>query len=163
MLFVPQNGVYSRPLNQRHNRSVLLCKNAWPGQVHSRWIYFRFGPTGCKSKFVHTISFSCHALHQQLHWSDYSNRAYITALQHLHALQNPSNKLINALGLCNFDSARTDEICTALGPGVIVSNQIQVLPPACYYQITVHLCLPPPVLSDRYSSPACHGRYMPEA
>ncbi|KAF8531213.1 Aldo/keto reductase [Gautieria morchelliformis] len=61
----------------------------------------------------------------QLHWSDYSNRAYVTALQHLHALQHPSNRLINALGLCNFDSARTDEICTALGPGVIVSNQIQ--------------------------------------
>ncbi|KAF8583530.1 Aldo/keto reductase [Ramaria rubella] len=61
----------------------------------------------------------------QLHWSDYSTRAYITALQHLHALQHPSRKLITALGLCNFDSVRTDEICTALGPGVIVSNQVQ--------------------------------------
>jgi hypothetical protein len=78
-----------------------------------------------KSKYVHT-KFSL-LLYQQLHWSDYSTRAYITALQHLHALQSPSNRLINALGLCNFDSARTDEICTALGPGVIVSNQIQVL------------------------------------
>lgn len=62
----------------------------------------------------------------QLHWSDYSARAYIPALQNLHALQQPPNRLINALGLCNFDTARTDEICTALGPGVIVSNQVQV-------------------------------------
>ncbi|KIJ30479.1 hypothetical protein M422DRAFT_36543 [Sphaerobolus stellatus SS14] len=61
----------------------------------------------------------------QLHWSDYSSRAYITALQHLRTLQHGPNKLITALGLCNFDSARTDEICTTLGPGAIVSNQVQ--------------------------------------
>ena len=33
---------------------------------------------------------------------------------------------IKALGLCNFDAIRTDEICTQLGPDAIVSNQVQV-------------------------------------
>jgi hypothetical protein len=33
---------------------------------------------------------------------------------------------IRAIGLCNFDTIHTDEICTQLGPGVIVSNQVQV-------------------------------------
>ena len=33
---------------------------------------------------------------------------------------------ISAIGLCNFDTIRTDEICTQLGPGAIVSNQVQV-------------------------------------
>lgn len=34
--------------------------------------------------------------------------------------------VISAIGLCNFDTIRTDEICTQLGPGAIVSNQVQV-------------------------------------
>ena len=33
---------------------------------------------------------------------------------------------IKHIGLCNFDTKRTDEICTVLGPGAIVSNQVQV-------------------------------------
>ena len=36
------------------------------------------------------------------------------------------NGLIASIGLCNFDSIRTDEICTKLGPGVITTNQVQV-------------------------------------
>jgi diketogulonate reductase-like aldo/keto reductase len=35
--------------------------------------------------------------------------------------------LIASIGLCNFDSIRTDEICMKLGPGVITTNQVQVL------------------------------------
>jgi hypothetical protein len=34
--------------------------------------------------------------------------------------------LISAVGLVNFDTIRTDEICTQLGHGAIVSNQVQV-------------------------------------
>jgi len=59
----------------------------------------------------------------QLHWNDYSDKGYLTALQHLHDLQTEGK--IAAVGLCNFDTIRTDEICTQLGPGIIVSNQIQ--------------------------------------
>jgi aryl-alcohol dehydrogenase-like predicted oxidoreductase len=59
----------------------------------------------------------------QLHWNDYSDKGYLTALQHLHDLQDEGK--IGAVGLCNFDTIRTDEICTQLGPGIIVSNQIQ--------------------------------------
>ena len=46
------------------------------------------------------------------------------ALQHLADLEDEG--LISAIGLCNFDTIHTDEICTVLGPGVIVSNQVQV-------------------------------------
>lgn len=60
----------------------------------------------------------------QFHWNDYSDFGYITALQHLQDLQREG--LISALGLCNFDAIRMDEICTTLGPHSIVSNQVQV-------------------------------------
>ncbi|CAK5276350.1 unnamed protein product [Mycena citricolor] len=59
----------------------------------------------------------------QFHWQDYEDKGYLTALEILDELR--SDGLITALGLCNFDAIRTDEICTHLGPGVIVSNQIQ--------------------------------------
>ena len=60
----------------------------------------------------------------QFHWQDYSDKGYLTALQVLQDLQHEG--LISAVGLCNFDAIRTDEICTQLGPGFIVSNQVQV-------------------------------------
>ncbi|KAF5329644.1 hypothetical protein D9619_009512 [Psilocybe cf. subviscida] len=59
----------------------------------------------------------------QFHWQDYTDKEYLTALQHL--LDMRDEGLIAAIGLCNFDSIRTDEICTILGPGAIVSNQVQ--------------------------------------
>ncbi|KAF9476559.1 Aldo/keto reductase [Pholiota conissans] len=59
----------------------------------------------------------------QFHWQDYSDNGYITALNHL--LDLKINGAISAIGLCNFDAIRTDEICTELGPGAIVSNQVQ--------------------------------------
>lgn len=60
----------------------------------------------------------------QFHWQDYSDERYIEALQRLYELH--SEGWIANIGLCNFDSRRTDEICTALGRGTIVSNQVQV-------------------------------------
>ncbi|GJJ13970.1 hypothetical protein Clacol_008227 [Clathrus columnatus] len=105
------------------DRSRVICA--------TKWCVFR--PTDPTPQFVRE------AVHErlaqtgaqtvdllQVHWSDYSSRAYIVALRYLQSLQIGPNKLINALGLCNFDSARTDEICTALGPGAIVSNQVQI-------------------------------------
>ncbi|KAF9523696.1 NADP-dependent oxidoreductase domain-containing protein [Crepidotus variabilis] len=59
----------------------------------------------------------------QFHWQDYSDNRYLMALHHLADLKDEG--YISALGLCNFDAIRTDEICTELGPGVVVSNQIQ--------------------------------------
>ncbi|EMD32051.1 hypothetical protein CERSUDRAFT_119052 [Gelatoporia subvermispora B] len=59
----------------------------------------------------------------QFHWQDYDDKQYLTALRYLQDLQN-EGKLVT-LGLCNFDAIRTDEICTELGPGTIVSNQVQ--------------------------------------
>ncbi|OCH86359.1 Aldo/keto reductase [Obba rivulosa] len=59
----------------------------------------------------------------QFHWQDYNDKQYLTALQYLQELQQEGK--ITTLGLCNFDAIRTDEICTELGPGVVVSNQVQ--------------------------------------
>jgi len=59
----------------------------------------------------------------QFHWNDYSDKGYLTALQHLQDLQDEGQ--IAAVGLCNFDTIHTDEICTQLGPNFIVSNQVQ--------------------------------------
>ncbi|KAJ2918781.1 hypothetical protein MD484_g1594, partial [Candolleomyces efflorescens] len=59
----------------------------------------------------------------QFHWQDYSDKGYLTALNHLNNLRMEGH--LRAIGLCNFDTIHTDEICTQLGPGVIVSNQVQ--------------------------------------
>ena len=48
----------------------------------------------------------------QFHWNDYLDKGYLTALQHLHDLQDEGK--ITAVGLDNFDAIRTDEICTQL-------------------------------------------------
>ncbi|KAJ6629814.1 NADP-dependent oxidoreductase domain-containing protein [Mycena sp. CBHHK59/15] len=58
----------------------------------------------------------------QFHWQDYDNPEYLKAVEILVELR--AQGLIAALGLCNFDTARTDEICTRF-PGIIVSNQVQ--------------------------------------
>lgn len=104
------------------DRSRIICATKW-------CIFLPTNPTpqfvrnGVEERLIRTGTKTLDLL--QLHWSDYSSRAYITALQHLHALQKAPHKLIRAIGLCNFDSVRTDEICSTLGPGVIVSNQVQ--------------------------------------
>ncbi|KAJ7728514.1 NADP-dependent oxidoreductase domain-containing protein [Mycena metata] len=59
----------------------------------------------------------------QFHWQDYADKGYLTALEILDDLRGEG--LVSAIGLCNFDTIRTDEICTQLGPGIIVSNQVQ--------------------------------------
>ncbi|KAJ7652358.1 NADP-dependent oxidoreductase domain-containing protein [Mycena polygramma] len=59
----------------------------------------------------------------QFHWQDYSDTGYLTSLEIMNDLREEG--LISAIGLCNFDAIHTDEICTQLGPGVIVSNQVQ--------------------------------------
>ncbi|KAG9076732.1 hypothetical protein FS749_011442 [Ceratobasidium sp. UAMH 11750] len=59
----------------------------------------------------------------QFHWQNYDDKAYLKALDHLRDLQ--AEGMITAIGLCNFDTIRTDEICAYLGPGAIVSNQVQ--------------------------------------
>ncbi|RDX50104.1 aldo/keto reductase [Lentinus brumalis] len=59
----------------------------------------------------------------QFHWQDYDHPGYLTAMHHLRDLQREGK--ISLLGLCNFDTIHMDEICTELGPGSIVSNQVQ--------------------------------------
>ena len=60
----------------------------------------------------------------QFFWQDYQDRSYITALQYLARLRAAGN--IRNLGLCNFDTKRTEEVCVELGHGYIVSNQVAV-------------------------------------
>jgi diketogulonate reductase-like aldo/keto reductase len=61
---------------------------------------------------------------KQFHWQDYElKQDYILTVDILNQLKGEG--LIAAIGLCNFDSLRTEEICTQF-PGVVVSNQVQV-------------------------------------
>ncbi|KAI8992727.1 Aldo/keto reductase [Trametes punicea] len=59
----------------------------------------------------------------QFFWQDYRDRNYLTALQELLKLRSMGK--IRNIGLCDFDTRRTDEICTVLGRGRIVSNAVQ--------------------------------------
>ncbi|KAH6894038.1 aldo/keto reductase [Coprinopsis sp. MPI-PUGE-AT-0042] len=59
----------------------------------------------------------------QFHWQDYKDKGYLDALCILNDFRREGH--IRAIGLCNFDTIHTDEICTQLGPGVVVSNQVQ--------------------------------------
>ena len=70
------------------------------------------------------VSYNFFYIKTQFHWNDYTDKGYLTALSHLCDLKMEG--AISAIGLCNFDTIRTDEICTQLGPGAIVSNQVQV-------------------------------------
>ena len=68
----------------------------------------------------------------------------MTTLRYLQDMQRDGH--IRALGLVNFDAVRTDEICTQLGPGSIVSNQVQV----CSSLLSTNLR---PSLPLRHTSP----------
>ena len=102
--------------------------------------------------------YSANTLHQ-FHWQDYSDKGYLEALGHLADLK--AEGTIRALGLCNFDSIRTDEICAQLGRGVIVSNQIQVTSlrtdPSSRRIDPFHLFV---VLADRHETPTWYGTCM---
>jgi Aldo/keto reductase family len=88
----------------------------------------------------------------QFHWQDYKDKGYLDALCILNDFRREGH--ISAIGLCNFDTIHTDEICTQLGPGVVVSNQVQV----CLY----HLFSCEPTTQRRYcSSPSLTlGHFM---
>lgn len=67
----------------------------------------------------------------QVHWQDYSNKAYLDVFRHLADIRSEGDAefgkmKIGAVGLVNFDSARVEEICGHVGPREIASNQIQV-------------------------------------
>lgn len=89
----------------------------------------------------------------QFHWNDYSNKGYLTALQHLQDLQDEGQ--IADVGLCNFDTIHTDEICTQLGPNFIVSNQVQVS--SCYPPDWLHCPHCSPIQFSLIDTRPLHG------
>lgn len=76
--------------------------------------------SNCHPFFLMTASYAWF----QFHWQHYSSKKYMFCLNILRELQQSG--LIASIGLCNFDSIRTDEICMKLGPGVVTTNQVQV-------------------------------------
>ena len=64
----------------------------------------------------------------QVHWQQYDDLDYLNVFQHLIDIKRDGQLKIRALGLVNFDSRRVDEICQAIGPGELVTNQVQVGP-----------------------------------
>lgn len=95
----------------------------------TKWCIFKSGEDVTRSAVLDAVRermkrMQCSRVdHLQFHWQDYSDRNYITCLNLLHELRDEG--LISAIGLCNFDTIRTDEICTLLGPGVVCTNQVQ--------------------------------------
>ena len=81
-------------------------------------IYYRCGAAAAAARAIALLT------DHQFHWQDYSDPLYITVLEQLATLKDEG--YITAIGLCNFDAIRTDQICTHLGQGVVVSNQVQV-------------------------------------
>ncbi|OLN94142.1 Flagellar radial spoke protein 5, partial [Colletotrichum chlorophyti] len=65
----------------------------------------------------------------QFHWHDYSRKEYLSILVELVRLTAVHPNLVSTIGLCNFDSEHTIEVCEYLiaktGSVGIVSNQIQ--------------------------------------
>ena len=70
------------------------------------------------------VVFHASRLCAQFFWQDYQDRSYVTAFEHLVTLRGEGK--IKNLGLCNFDTRRTEEICVTFGPGAIVTNQVAV-------------------------------------
>ena len=62
----------------------------------------------------------------QVHWQQYDDPDYLNVFRHLIDIKRDGQLEIRALGLVNFDSRRVDEICEAIGPGELVTNQVQV-------------------------------------
>lgn len=65
----------------------------------------------------------------QFHWYDYEAKEYLDILSRLVSITKTHPDLVGTIGLCNFDSAHTQEACEYLlsktGAVGIVSNQIQ--------------------------------------
>ncbi|KAI0475096.1 aldo/keto reductase [Xylariaceae sp. FL0804] len=65
----------------------------------------------------------------QFHWYDYGSKEYLDILEKLVGITQSHPQLLGAVGLCNFDSDHTQEVCEFLlaktGNVGIVSNQIQ--------------------------------------
>ena len=99
------------------------CGSCGQGATDTHAIIECRPPTGT-SLVLFLASFNLLNYIYQFHWQDYSDTGYLEAMQHLYDLKQEG--IIKAIGLCNFDSTRTDEICTHLGPGSVVSNQVQV-------------------------------------
>ncbi|KAI1298204.1 putative aryl-alcohol dehydrogenase [Xylaria venustula] len=66
----------------------------------------------------------------QFHWYDYEAKEYLEILLKLVALTKTHPELVGTIGLCNFDSAHTQEACEYIlsktGAVGLVSNQIQL-------------------------------------
>ncbi|KAK0391648.1 hypothetical protein NLU13_1147 [Sarocladium strictum] len=65
----------------------------------------------------------------QFHWYNYDEDGWLFILESLVRLTKSRPDLVRAIGLCNFDSQRTEEVCEHLlrttGEVGIVSNQVQ--------------------------------------
>ncbi|WWD16945.1 hypothetical protein CI109_101377 [Kwoniella shandongensis] len=65
----------------------------------------------------------------QFHWQDYDNKDYLVIIKYLVQLTQTRPDLVSAIGLCNFDAKRTEEVCEYMvhetGEVGIVSNQVQ--------------------------------------
>ncbi|KAI1411044.1 aldo/keto reductase [Hypoxylon sp. FL1857] len=81
----------------------------------------------------------------QFHWQNYESKEYLDILVELTRISKPHPDLVATIGLCNFDSEHTEEVCEYLlaktGSVGIVSNQVQFsLVDARPLHKMVHVC-----------------------
>lgn len=72
----------------------------------------------------------------QIHWQDYSlPRVYLDVFRNLLELRRTRRLRLDVIGLVNFDTKRVNEICEAMGPGEILTNQVQVSSHLSIFQV----------------------------
>ncbi|KAI1134105.1 aldo/keto reductase [Hypoxylon sp. FL0543] len=81
----------------------------------------------------------------QFHWQDYESKEYLDIFVELVRISRYYPELVTSIGLCNFDSEHTEQVCEYLvaktGDAGIVSNQVQFsLVDARPLQKMVHVC-----------------------
>ncbi|KAF8325076.1 NADP-dependent oxidoreductase domain-containing protein [Cantharellus anzutake] len=61
----------------------------------------------------------------QVHWQHYDNSDYVNVFRYLVDIKRDGELKVRALGLVNFDSQHVNEICETIGPGELLTNQVQ--------------------------------------
>ncbi|KAF8315289.1 NADP-dependent oxidoreductase domain-containing protein [Cantharellus anzutake] len=61
----------------------------------------------------------------QVHWQHYDNLDYLNVFRYLVDIKRDGKLKVRALGLVNFDSHHVNEICETIGPGELLTNQVQ--------------------------------------
>ncbi|KAK5634877.1 hypothetical protein RRF57_010590 [Xylaria bambusicola] len=144
LLQLLRSGLVAADMADHYGDAELIYghfRNHLPPQVKdkvfaaTKWCIFK--PIGCEvtdNWVLEAVKERCRRLGGrvellQFHWYDYGAKEYLDILVKLFSVTQTHPELVSAIGLCNFDSAHTQEACDYLldktGTVGLVSNQIQ--------------------------------------